>query len=362
MTWKKLLRYVGPALLVVVVFALVLPKVASYSSLWHTMTALSWPDLVLLAAVFLFSLLTYWLQLMAALPGLSLAQAAINNQSTTTIANTLPGGGAIAVGVAVKMLRSWGFTGSQITLMLTTTGIWNSFLKLGLPIIALGVLAAGGGASITLVVPALVGLAILAAALGMFALGMWRRELAWATGERMGRAWSWLLARTLRPAVQGWGDKAAQFRDDAVTLVRRRWLALTATTVVSHLALFTVLLVSLREIGVSNAEASGASIFAAFAFARLLSAAPVTPGGLGVVEVALIAGIYAAAHKHANVSLDVLRAQIAAAVLLFRALTYGLQIPLGALTYPVWQYRRSWRRDTPPGVPLRPSAAGGPGG
>jgi uncharacterized membrane protein YbhN (UPF0104 family) len=287
MTWKKLLRYVGPALLVVVVFALVLPKVASYSSLWHTMTALSWPDLVLLAAVFLFSLLTYWLQLMAALPGLSLAQAAINNQSTTTIANTLPGGGAIAVGVAVKMLRSWGFTGSQITLMLTTTGIWNSFLKLGLPIIALGVLAAGGGASITLVVPALVGLAILAAALGMFALGMWRRELAWATGERMGRAWSWLLARTLRP---------------------------------------------------------------------------VTPGGLGVVEVALIAGIYAAAHKHANVSLDVLRAQIAAAVLLFRALTYGLQIPLGALTYPVWQYRRSWRRDTPPGVPLRPSAAGGPGG
>jgi uncharacterized membrane protein YbhN (UPF0104 family) len=49
----------------------------------------------------------------------------------------------------------------------------------------------------------------------------------------------------------------------------------------------------------------------------------------------------------------VLNAQITAAVLLFRALTYGIQIPLGAVTYLIWQHRKRWRRpvstpDVPP--------------
>jgi hypothetical protein len=41
-------------------------------------------------------------------------------------------------------------------------------------------------------------------------------------------------------------------------------------------------------------------------------------------------------------------AQIVAGVLLFRVLTYGLQIPLGAFTYVIWRRKKSWMRDTPP--------------
>ncbi len=33
-----------------------------------------------------------------------------------------------------------------------------------------------------------------------------------------------------------------------------------------------------------------------------------------------------------------------AAVLLFRVLTYGIQIPLGGFTYLIWRARTSWRR------------------
>ena len=35
--------------------------------------------------------------------------------------------------------------------------------------------------------------------------------------------------------------------------------------------------------------------------------------------------------------------QIVAAVLLFRALTYGIQIPLGGFTYLIWRAKRDWR-------------------
>jgi hypothetical protein len=34
-------------------------------------------------------------------------------------------------------------------------------------------------------------------------------------------------------------------------------------------------------------------------------------------------------------------------VLIFRALTYGVQIPLGALTYLIWKVKKDWRRASP---------------
>ena len=67
-----------------------------------------------------------------------------------------------------------------------------------------------------------------------------------------------------------------------------------------------------------------AEALAVFAFARLLTAIPFTPGGLGIIEVALITGLAASGGA---------RAEVAAAVLIFRALTYVLPIPVGLGTY-----------------------------
>jgi osmoprotectant transport system substrate-binding protein len=120
-----------------------------------------------------------------------------------------------------------------------------------------------------------------------------------------------------------------RFRKQTIGLVVKRWPALTATTVASHLALWLVLLLSLRHVGVSEQEVSTLQVLAVFAFSRLLSAVPITPGGVGVVELSLIGGIYAAGRSHADVPLDLFKAQVTAAALLFRALTYGIQIPIG---------------------------------
>jgi uncharacterized membrane protein YbhN (UPF0104 family) len=55
-----------------------------------------------------------------------------------------------------------------------------------------------------------------------------------------------------------------------------------------------VLLVCLRDVGVSNAQVGWAEVLAVFAFARLVTAIPITPGGAGLVEAALIAGLVGA--------------------------------------------------------------------
>jgi uncharacterized membrane protein YbhN (UPF0104 family) len=46
-----------------------------------------------------------------------------------------------------------------------------------------------------------------------------------------------------------------------------------------------------------------------------------------------------------------IRAQAVAAALLFRLLTYVLQIPLGGVTYLIWQRNKSWRKPVHPEQP-----------
>ena len=88
-----------------------------------------------------------------------------------------------------------------------------------------------------------------------------------------------------------------------------------------------------------------------FAFARLLTAIPLTPGGVGVVELALIAGL-------SRGSAD--DAQVVAGVLMFRLLTYVIPIVIGACTYVIWRRKRSWRDSTPPPLSTTDAIATGP--
>jgi uncharacterized membrane protein YbhN (UPF0104 family) len=79
---------------------------------------------------------------------------------------------------------------------------------------------------------------------------------------------------------------------------------------------------------------------------------------LGIVELGYIGGLaLAGRHHHPGVSPEVFRAQVAAAVLLFRALTYGMQIPLGGVTYLIWKRKKSWLK-APPEEPGSAAPAG----
>jgi uncharacterized membrane protein YbhN (UPF0104 family) len=339
--------------LVVAIFAYAIPKIADYKSVWKALTDMTGLELTSLVLAMLFNLLTYWLQNMASIPGLGLWQAAVNNQTTTSIADTIPGGGYIAVGVGYTMYRSWGFTNSAIALSAIVTGIWNMFMKLGLPVVALAILAIRGQVSGGLVLASLIGLGLLLVAISAFGLTLWKKAFARRIGAWVGKVASILLKLIRRPPVEGWDEAAVRFRRSVIDLVAKRWVALTITTVVSHLALFLVLLLALRHVGVSEHEISTAQALGVFAFGRLVTALPLTPGGLGVIELSYIGGLILAGRAHADVPPDVFHAQVAAAVLVFRALTYGIQIPLGGITYVIWRINRSWRKPVP-SEPPRP--------
>jgi uncharacterized membrane protein YbhN (UPF0104 family) len=345
---KRLLRIVqiGVSLIVVlVIFLGILPKIADYSAVGETIAGLTWFELLTLLAATAFAAAAFWPQMVASLPGLTLAQSAVVHQACSTVSNTLPGGGMISVGVNYAMFRSWGFPDSAISLSVLITFVWNIFMKLGLPVVALGILATVGEGSIGLLVLSGIGLAVLVGGIGAFVLMHRREGLPGRIGSVAGSVASFLRKVVRKPPVAGWGEKADQLRTEARRLVAARWIPLTISTVVSHLAVYLVLVLAVRDVGISAREVTWPQILEVFAVVRLLSALPITPGGLGIVDLGYIGGLVLAGRHHTDVPLAVFQAQVTAAVLVFRALTYGLQIPLGGVAYLIWQRKKSWRAE-----------------
>ncbi len=346
-TAKRLIQAAISLVIVVGIFVYAIPRFADYSAVWDTINDLTPLELGSLVLAMVFNLFTYWLANMAALPGLTLGKAAVVTQTTTSVANTLPAGGAIAVGLTYTILHSWGFDGQAIALYIGVTGIWNIFLKLGLPILSLALLAITGQANPALLVAALIGLAVLAVAVTLFALALRRKEFARRIGDRLGRIVSWFRRLFRKPAITTWGEQAVGFRSRTIVLVADRWFRLTWTTILSQLALWFVLLLSLRSVGISEQEVSALQVLAVFSFGRLLTALPITPGGVGFVELGYIGGLAAAGGS---------KPEVVAAVLLFRVLTYGIQIPIGAFTYMIWRARSSWRVEPTGGAEPEPAS------
>jgi putative heme transporter len=338
--WRALLA----AAVVVLVYVGLLPKLVDVSEVWATLRAMTWLELATLLAAAGWNLLSYLLPQLVALPALTLRQAAVESHASTAVGSLLPAGQAVGLGVTYRFYSSWGFPRPAIGLSLLVQGVWNNFVKLGMPIVAVGLLVVTGDARGGLVPVAAFGVVLLAVALAGFALLLSSQEWAARIGAAVAAVARWLWRLAGRDQRPGWSAGAVRFRAQAVSLLRARWHWLTVTTLVSHVSLFLVLLLALRHVGVGEVQVSVAEALAAFALVRLASAFPITPGGLGVVELGLSAGLVVAGGD---------AARVVAAVLVYRLLTFLLPLPIGAFTW--WLWRRSQRRQA---VPARAEVGG----
>jgi uncharacterized membrane protein YbhN (UPF0104 family) len=328
---RRILRAGLTIALVAATFGFALPHLASYRSVWGTIEAMTWGQVLLLIAATAASLVTGWLAICAVLPAVRLREAAVVNLGSSAVANTLPAGGALAMGVSWAMLSSWGVSAADYALYTLVSGIWNVFARLGLPALAVLVLVTNGRPDAGLVISAAAGLGLLAAAAAGFGLLLRSAPLAERADRGLQRAVRrcWRLARRTPPA--GVAGAVLSFRGRAAGLLRARAGRITVATAASQVALWLVLLACLRGAGLSQAQVPWQISLAAFAFVRLITVLPITPGGLGVTELGLV-GVLADGAGHA------VTVRVIAAVLLFRALTYLLPIPLGAAAALAWRH------------------------
>ena len=326
---RVILRAAVPAALIAAAFGLALPRVASYRAVWAIIDAMTWPYALMVGTAAAASMVTYWITIRAVLPWIGLRQAAAVSFGSNAVASTLPAGGAVAVGVSWAMLSSWGLSTADYVLYTLVTGIWNVFTLTGLPFLAVLVMATASRPDATMITGAAAGLALLAAMVGGLGLLLHSEAFALRAGRvlQYGLAVAARLARRAQPASAA--GSLSGFRDRVGA---------------SHLMLWLVLLACLRAVSLSQAQLPWQTSLAAFAFIRLLTAMPITPGGLGITELGLI-GILAGGAGHKD------GAQVTAAVLMYRAVTYLPSIPLGALACLIWRYAPALISNSPRRLP-----------
>jgi len=311
----------------VIVFAGILPKLGNYQDAWDAVQSMTTADKAALVLAILVNLWVYVFPLMAAIPGLKYRPAFVVRQTSFTISNAVPAGGAVGLGVQYAMLATYKVSSAAAATGIAITSVWSVFMTLGLPVIGVVLLFVSGENPEQYLTAAVVGVISIVGAVVVFALILRSEDLAakiGGIGQRIANPVLHRLHKNIDVVQQ-----VLDFRSQIVGVVSKHWISITTSNLGMVFGQFLILFVAIRA--VSDGRSSGltaAEAFAAFAISRLGTMIPLTPGGLGTVDAALTA-LLVAFGMDQNDAL--------AATLVWRACSWVPQVFLGVGTFLVWR-------------------------
>ena len=303
-------------------FLVVLPEVASYRSVIAQFRQLTPIELVVLVGFAVLNIVTFAPPLQAALPGLGFWRALSSSQISAAFSHAVPAGDALGMGAQVALYRRWGFGPQPIAVALTLVGAANAVFFVILPPLGLVLLQFDGERRTGLFVIAIGALIALIVIVGVVVRSIRDAGAARSAGTTAARFASPLLRLLRRGPAGDWGQHVVEFRAEAIVVLRQRWLGLLAATLASNIAVFACVIVALRVCGADAAQLSWQEILVAWSLTRLLLMIPITPGGIGFVELGMTGLLVAFGGDHTAV---------VAGVLLERALTFLPPIVLGII-------------------------------
>lgn len=306
---------------VAAVYVEVVPRIASYGSVAQHLGTVSAPWAAGLAAASALDVLTSALPWRALLPQLSWLGAVGFTQASTALTLVLPGGAPLGMALSFGLLRRLRVPTGAAGFAVALTGIWSQVMIFLYPLVgAVLVLGSGNLSTSSLAIAGASGAA--AAVLTVLVVAALRSpSAALRLGDFAGRV-AGRVARLLRRTAPAWnGESLVRHRKERLSHLRRRWPVLTAATLGNQLTAYLIFDLSLRAVGVSVASVSPSESFLAWAIGRVISSLPLTPGGIGFVELGMIGTL---------VGFGGPRAHIVAAVLLYRALVIVPTLVAGA--------------------------------
>ncbi len=152
---RAVLRFALGIALAAVVFAEILPRIASYGSVAHRLATVSTAWAVALAAATLLDILTTALPWQAVLPRLSFVGALAFTQASTALTTLLPGGAPLGMALSFAFLRRLRVDRGAAAFAVAVTGIWSQVMILVYPLVgAILVFATGQLSTSTAVIAA----------------------------------------------------------------------------------------------------------------------------------------------------------------------------------------------------------------
>lgn len=231
----------------------------------------------------------YPLTVLVAVKGLSYWKGFVQRQAGFLVSNAIPGGGAIAVATQYAILAHYRIRATLAAAAVSADSVFTYLITLTLPAIAVALLALEGKHATTLfttlaiigiivvVVSVIVIIIVLRSESGARKTGLWGEKVVGPVMRRLHKP---------TPDLQG---ALVGFREDAHDLLKRKWLALFITNFVAQTTPMLVLFCALAGLGAFPEHLTLIEIFASYSIAILLTSFPITPGGLGTVDAALIA-------------------------------------------------------------------------
>ena len=304
-----------------VVFGILLPRVVDYGDMVQAFRDVPAEWLLVIVLVGMFSWVAEGLALQAPMPGLSLRRSILAYLSLAAIGSTMTG--AVKLAVGYRIFREWGRSPESTVLGLTLNGIASQASKLLLPALAFLLLAATGTlpptgflAAFLLAIPIVLGI--------MVGYWMMRSEaFARRVGAFATRASGSVMRRIHRPDPGDLTGRLMTFREAARDLLLARIWSITGSQLLARTVGYVLLLLSLRAVGIGTDVLPPDVILGYYAAVMVITLLPIAPGGAGLPEVLYI-GFFTS--YVANPAYD---DAIAAGVMLFRAMTWFVPIPVG---------------------------------
>jgi uncharacterized membrane protein YbhN (UPF0104 family) len=254
----------------------------------------------------------------------------------SAVASVIPGPSDLPV--RYSMYQSWGTSAKEATTAVAASGIFSVGSQLALPAFA-GVAIAFSGIEIdgflTVIVVATLTLAVVIVTLAL-TLGSENRTRWVATHlDPLFRS-SLRLLRKPAP-TRDLGSIVVGYRATAFEHLSGKWLPTSGATALTIVAKCSLLIMSLRFVGIPEDALGWSAIFAVFSLVAGLTIIPITPGSAGVSEIALVGMLTPiAGTEYVN--------EVAAGVLLYRLLTWILLIPAGLTVLGAWRLQQRRQR------------------
>jgi uncharacterized protein (TIRG00374 family) len=311
---------------------------------------LVWPQLVSLVSQVprLRSISWFWFVFMAVLEAGSFAcdwgltRLTLNERSwfligtahltSNAVSKVIPGGAAAGATTSFEMLESRGVPSERIVSGLTAGTLVSAAVLFSLPILSMPAILFGGvSVSRTLLRALTYGMVVFALILGAGALALFTDRPLEAIGTLAQRVRN-RLARHRKP-LTNLPRLLIDERDVVRSMLGRKWWEALLYAAGNSLLDYGALLAALAAVG---ARPRASLVLLAYVVAQLLGMVPLTPGGLGFVEVGLAATLGLAGVGVAQATL---------ATLAYRLVAFWLPIPAGGVAYALYRRRYDQRAE-----------------
>ena len=316
---RGLRRTVEIAVVALVVEFVLLPQFAGSQGSFHQLFALNSPWLLGVVGAEAVSLTAFALATRAMLPTAvrpGILRLLRIDLSTVALSHGVPGGGAAGTALGLRLLHEAGVPLKDAAFAKVGQGFGSAVVLQGLLLTALIISIATGGGSRLLTSMVLAGVLIVVAVGALVALLRLGRVRLAAAGARLTRVVPFIEDELGHRVVMSTGASLDAVLDDPRRLATAAtWAA--ANWLMDALALWC----AVRAYGHSL---SYLELMVPFGVASTLAWIPITPGGLGFVEGALVPLLVGFGTPQATAVL---------AVITWRLVAFWLPIPFGALAY-----------------------------